>query len=672
MLTFRGIPAGLGDEHLMSAPSDCPYPGSRAFGQEDGHRFHGRANEAEAVAELWRINRLTIVVGPVASGKTSLVQAGVYPLMAQPGMLPLGRLGTGTTFPSAALPRHNPYTLALLRSWSPAAPPTRLTELTATEYAFRNAPSEDGVVFAAIDQVEDLFADSGTGAHRTWRQQFLRELAQRVAIPSSDVARDSRPRLHLLLVTRVEALDLITAALGNGAQYDLAPLTPADAVQAVAAPLQQTGRSFDHGAADRLVDDLRRSQVGAAGEERYMTADLVEPALLQAVCVRLWDSLPPDVSVISEWNLHNYGDVDSALAAHVGQEIAAVAAEHVLPSKRLRSALQRVFITNSGTRNIVHEDAVETAALPNGVLRSLVDRHLLGTEVKAGLRWYQLLSDRLIEPLRQADSERLSPPAVTSVLHSAVRALTMGEVDLARRQAERVIRVRPALRLHGEAESLLGNLDYEQDKAAEAELHYRDAASLLEAADDIRAAAYQLAAVGRTLLAQERTAEAVTEFRTASDRLPNDPVLQTELALALWQLGEGQAAVAILNRVLRIDGGNTEALRARGEILADIGRPRDAMLDLDRKLVRDRPSALAAHGLALAELGDHPAASREADDAVARAPHNGTVLLYAARAFQLGGDPLYAGALARRAMQATDPPLSPQHRETARKLAGHR
>jgi hypothetical protein len=151
--------------------------------------------------------------------------------------------------------------------------------------------------------------------------------------------------------------------------------------------------------------------------------------------------------------------------------------------------------------------------------------------------------------------------------------------------------------------------------------------------------------------------------------VPNDLILQTQLALALWQIGEGLAAVAILNGVLAIDGSHLEALRSRGEILADLEDASSAILDLGRPLAADRPSTRAARGLALAELGDFSAATREIHDAVARAQRSGLVLFFAARASELTGDKATASEWAKLALEATDPPLSSSHREAARKLA---
>jgi tetratricopeptide (TPR) repeat protein len=650
----------------MSKVAVSPYPGLRPFRQVDHDRFFGRATDATAIAGLWRDNRLTVVTGPVACGKTSLLQAGVFPIMtgAHADVLPPGRFTYGATFPFAALPELNSYTLALLRSWSPDEVATRLAGLSVGDFVRRRAQRHDRVVFAAIDQAEDLLIDSSLGSRRAWRRQFLAELVQAIA---------DEPRLHLLVVARGEALDLISTTIGNGARYKVRPLTRRGALDAVTAPAESTGRRFAEGAAEKLVMPVQTNRITAANGdgERYVTGDVVEPTLLQVICRQLWRNLPPDATEITAQDVRAFGDADSALAEYCGEAIAAVAAGHDLTVGRLRSWLVSTFITDLGTRGTVYEGVGTTAGMPNSAARDLVDRHLLTTELKAGLRWYELLSDQLIEPLREATEEPAVLLTPAAYLQAAERALTLGELDLARQYAEQALRAEPDLRLRAEAKSLLGNLAYEKEKPDQASVHYREAAVLFEAVHDTRAAARQLAASGQMLLAQGLAAEAVSELHAAVSRVPNDLVMQTELALALWHLGEGRAAVAILTGVLGVDGGNTDALRARGEILADLGDARDAMLDLDRQIPHERPSTLAAHGLALAELGDQSAANRKINDALVKAPRNGQVLLYAARISALGGDEISSGELARRAVEATDPPLSPGQREAALRLVRH-
>jgi tetratricopeptide (TPR) repeat protein len=650
----------------MSDIADSPYPGPRAFRQADQDRFFGREKDAEAIATLWREHRLTVVSGPVASGKTSLLQAGVYPLLRKSrwdAIFAPGRLSYGTTYPFAALPAYNSYTLALLRSWSPGEAVTWLAGQSVGEFVRRQAQRQDGIVFAAIDQAEELFVDTGSGIRTSWRRQFLDELVQAVS---------DEPRLHLLLVTRSEAVDLISVAVGHGASYMVVPLTRASAIEAVAGPAAAVGRPFADGAAEKLVTDLQASRA----PDRDVTEDLVQPALLQIVCARLWRNLPHAAAGITARDVRAVGDADTTLAAYWSDTIAAVAAEHDLAANRLHSWLTSTFITQVGISDTVYLDTVNAGGLSNAVARSLVNRHLLATELIEGQRWYALLTDRLIDPLLKATDEHPPPVTADDYLRMAERALGLGELDLVQHHAGQALQAAPTTRVQAEAQSLLGNLAYELARSSDteahyqaAEAHYRTGSGLFEAAGDSAAAVRQLAAVGQMLLAQGRAAEAVDELRAAVNRVPNDLILQTELALATWQFGDGRTAVAILTSVLGIDGGYTEALRARGEILADLGEASHAMLDLDRQAVRDRPSTLAAHGLALAELGNHPAANREINDAVDKAPRNGPVLLYAARASALGGDTVSSGELARRAVDATDPPLSPPQRKLAERLA---
>jgi tetratricopeptide (TPR) repeat protein len=648
---------------MMGENARRPYPGPRPFRHADQTRFFGRADDTALLAKLWRINRLTLVVGETGRGKTSLLGAGVLPSVADDNLtvLPVGQLSYGAAFPFAALPAHNPYTLALLRSWSPGETATRLADLTIQEF-IRRQPGR-GPILAAVDSADDLLAE--TGARTVHRQRFLSQLAEALKAVS---------RFHLLVVAREEATSLVADALGNGIRFDVTKLSWLNALDAVTQPTVRAGRSFGDGAVEKLLADLQTSHItGDDGTERDAFDDQVEPALLQVVCDHLWESLPTGVNVITPGDVRRYGDVDSVLAEYWGTVIAEVAEDHDITVRRLHSWLRSTFITVGGTRNKAYEGTTTTAGMTNSVVRALQDRYLLTCRPQSDGRWYELVNDRLIEPLRKAPEVRAPAVTPSAYLGKAERALALGELDLAERHAMRILRLplRADARFHAEARTLLGNIAFEREKPEEAEDHYRKAAELFGAVSDTQAVAHQLAAVGQTLVARGRFAEAVEELHAAADRIPNDLVIQVDLALALWQLGAGHAAVTVLTRALGIDGSNVAALRARGEILADLGEARDAILDLDRVVKHGPPSARAARGLALAELGDKSAARKEVEDAVAQARRNGPVLLYAARAFHESGDDSAARHYAMQAADATDPPLSPEHRKVARQLAGN-
>jgi tetratricopeptide (TPR) repeat protein len=650
---------------MMTRRMIRPYPGGRPFSSEDIDFFFGRAKDAEDLVGLWQDNPLTLAMGPTGSGKTSLLVAGALPLVhyGRGEVLPPGRISYGTGYPLAALPEHNPFTLSLLRSWVPGEPVTRLVGLTVRDFIHRRAGRHDGPILAAIDQAEDLLADSGLRSKH--RREFLEDLATAVR---------EEPQLRLLLLIRASAADEFSQALGDGSRYSVAALTPESAIEAVTEPAEQAGRTFAPGAAEELLTDLRTSYINVAdGKERWAIAHSVHPALLQFVCAQLWDSLSPDLNVITSRDVRAYGDVDRLLANYCGRAIAAVADEHRLKARRLQSWLTRMFVTSVGTCGTVYEGVVDTGGMPNAVLRALEDSHLLSSERHSGSRWYRLASERLIEPLRHAALDQPAPADTVGLL-AAERALTLGDLDLAARHGEEVLLTAPLddFPLRAEANSLLGNVAHERGKLAEAEGYYREAAGFFEAAQDTGAVAQEYAAVGQTLLAQGRLGAAVNELEVAVRRLPNDYVVRAELAWAHWQRGEAGAAEAIFSDILAEDAGNAGALRGRGEILADIGRGREAMRDLSRTVPHDKPSTRAARGLALAEIGDHVGAVKEIEAALEQAPRNGPVLLYAARAEALGGHQVAAADLAEQAIYATDPPLPLHQHDAAVKLAGAR
>lgn len=650
----------------MTRPGDPPYPGIRPFRPTDASRFFGRRAEAAALAEIWRTNSLTIAAGPTGSGKTSLLQAGLLPLVSggRAELLPSGRISYRSAFPAAGLPEHNPYTVALLESWSPGESVTRLVGLTVQDFIRQRAERHDGVILALIDQVEELFA--GDGPRRSYQHRLLGELAAAVR---------HFPRLHLLLSIREAAVDDLSRGLDGGARVRVKPLSFESALQAVTGPVRGTCRTFGPGAAEELVQDLRTSYVGTAEHSGWsVEAETVPPPLLQVACARLWNSLPTDLATITGRDVRRYGGVGAALTEHYSQVIAAVAEDHDLSFVRLRSWLNRTFVTEPGRLGTAYEGVTETAGMPNAVARALEDRHLLAAERRSGSRWYSLLSERLIDPLRLASENQPPRTSPTECLRAAEHAVTLDELELARHYADEALRTARGLdlRLQAEAESLLGNIANERGNPAEAESRYRAAAMLFDAVQDTAAVAHQLAAVGKMLLAQGRLTDAVEELNAAVERLPNDLTVQAELGWALWQLGDGRAAVAVFTSVLATDGGNVEALRGRGEILTQLGDYNEALHDLDRVAATGPPATRAAHGLALSHVGAHAEAGKELAAAQDDGPSNGPVLLYVAQAEALAGDLAAAAELAERAVNAADPPLPPHQREVARQLAARR
>ena len=177
-------PVTLGGSAVPEAPGirpwrgGSPYPGLRAFGREDASVFVGRSGATERALRLLAQVRtkgpsFLLVDGPSGSGKSSLVHAGVLPVLLREG----GRRGL-QALDWATLDARGPastlrHRLAdAISRWQsggePLFPPTERRELRralvrdtaqiARRIAWRAGDIQDDVFVLVVDNLEELVA----------------------------------------------------------------------------------------------------------------------------------------------------------------------------------------------------------------------------------------------------------------------------------------------------------------------------------------------------------------------------------------------------------------------------------------------------------------------------------------------------------------------------------
>jgi tetratricopeptide (TPR) repeat protein len=359
----------------------------------------------------------------------------------------------------------------------------------------------------------------------------------------------------------------------------------------VTGPLADTGRAFGPGVAERLVADLRSvTFTNTLGERRTVESDTVEPSHLQMVCSALWDALPTDVELISFQHLLDHADIDRMLGNVCARAIAEVAAQHGLPTAELWRWVKAQFITELGTRSTVYEGISSTAGMTNTIPRELARLHLLKADDRAGSRWYELLHDRLIEPIRAGTrswsgvDEEPAQSRNALLLRTAESALADGDLALAEQYATEAVRFSTDPgdgRFRAEVEALLAHIASGRNRPDEAAERYRSAAAAFDALGDLPAGGRVLASLGRLLLRHGQVANAVDELASASTRLSGDVDLRTDHARALAQAGQRQGAIGVLNSALALDLSNVEALALRGTLHAEGGSATAAARDLE-------------------------------------------------------------------------------------------
>jgi hypothetical protein len=383
-----------------------PYVGPRPFERQDRALFFGRDREASEVLSLVIAHRVLLLYAQSGAGKTSLINAGLIPLLEEEGfeVLPVARVRG--LIPKDIEPEKIPnlYVFNTLMSWvEDEAGPKELIQISLAGFLKeREHPAdEDGLPsprVVILDQFEELFAFYP----ERWRDRegFFEQVRD---------ALEEDPFLRVVFVMRedyIAQLDPYAPLLPERlrTRFRLERLRERTALAAVTGPLRDTGRSFAEGVAEQLVGELLKVRVETSvGETAVATGEFIEPVQLQVVCQGLWRDLPSDVTVITRDHLQAFGDVGQALSEFYEQCIEKAVQEARVKEGDLRAWFERALITPAGTRGTVYRGQEETGGVPNAAVDVLESLHLIRGEWRAGARWYELTHDRFIESIQESN-----------------------------------------------------------------------------------------------------------------------------------------------------------------------------------------------------------------------------------------------------------------------------
>jgi serine/threonine protein kinase/DNA-binding SARP family transcriptional activator/WD40 repeat protein len=231
-----------------------PYKGLAAFSQLDASDFFGRSDEIKRLVSMVGENRLSAVVGPSGSGKSSLTLAGLLPALAG------GSISESETWISVrAVPGGYPFDeLATALGGLSTEPLSALTtELASPDskgvlrVAKRLVQQLEGELVIVIDQYEELFT---LVADESVRHAFATALVTAATDPGS--------RVRIVLTLRADFFHqvLIQPLLGpiiSRVHLALAPLDQDGIRLAIVEPAARAGLHFEPGLPERIVADLK-------------------------------------------------------------------------------------------------------------------------------------------------------------------------------------------------------------------------------------------------------------------------------------------------------------------------------------------------------------------------------------------------------------------------------
>lgn len=407
-----------------------PWPGLASYAEEDAVYFAAREAERDELLERVLQHRLTVLYGLSGLGKSSLVQAGLFPLLRERQILPVYvRLNFAEG--SAALIDQVFAAIEAAAQATQAKIPVRQHGETLWEYfqrqdnAFWSSRNRLLTPVLAFDQFEEIFT-LGSFRRADESKAFLEAIADvaegrapaavkaRLDGAPAEAARDfnfSRRACHVLLSLREDYLayleDWRTLMPGMGNRMRLRPLNGTQAMIVVRKP---GGNLVTQEVAEEIVTAV----VGARQRQRPAAEQEVDPALLSLLCRELNKRRIKDAAAqISA------GMITEQVRAGILSDFYEEAVGHV--SATARRFVEDKLLLASGQRDSVALEVAHEAGVDDAQIDTLVDERLLRREERGGVVRLELTHDVLTEVVRASRDQRREREAREQALKAEQR-----------------------------------------------------------------------------------------------------------------------------------------------------------------------------------------------------------------------------------------------------------
>lgn len=398
-----------------SVDEEGPWPGLFPYSEDASRFFNGRERETAELLRLVRRDTLCLLYGQSGLGKSSLIQAGLFPRLRQEGLLPVYlRLDYAARDLELRAQFWQVFSRVLdshgIDARRPRSDESLWEYFNDAALEFWDARNRALTPVLVLDQFEEVFTTGGAKGAAPAEGSFLRELGDLIdaRVPAAvrellenDPGASARfhfgaPRFRVLFGFREDFLpefeDLFRALrLPAGSRLRLTRMREEQALEAV----RRTG--------GRLVDGEVAAQIVAfvSGREsaiRVRNAE-VEPALLSVVCYEL----------NNRRRQRGETHISSSLLSGAREQIIDEFYHRSLAGTPapVREFVEEELLTESGFRDSAAiDDALKRPGVTEAAIRDLVEKRVVRLEERFGVLRIELTHDILTPVVRRDRDER--------------------------------------------------------------------------------------------------------------------------------------------------------------------------------------------------------------------------------------------------------------------------
>ncbi|WP_414569426.1 caspase family protein [Nostoc sp. CCY 9925] len=357
---------------------ECPYRGLQAFDKEHAKFFFGRQKAVNLIQQKLAQANFVPIIGASGSGKSSVVRAGLIPVLETIGWRVLEPILPGVE-PLADLKRA--FTQLFERTEI-----REISDLINTEglspVIFKLAGSERWLL--VVDQFEEIFT---LVSKEEERKEFIELLTQ-----------VSQGQLAIVITMRADFLESclsyesLTKLIQEQAVY-MPPLLGAELEEAIASPANLQGYQLEKG----LLGTIRQEVVG---QEKGCLP------LLQFALTELWEQRDKQTHQLTIAKFNELGGVIGALNRHAENLYASFTKQQQPWIKRIFWKLVRTGVEDKDTRqrqpkqellSLANENLDEQQAINQVIEKLIQGRLLVAGKDEQGKAWIDLAHEALIE-----------------------------------------------------------------------------------------------------------------------------------------------------------------------------------------------------------------------------------------------------------------------------------